>query len=205
MNGHKYARAFAGVLAGLERAGLGRRVILYSNSYNMPGRFSQFRQVLQACAKGCRTFASEVYVAAWDVLKARPDRPGHCSHNVDCFQSLAAETERVAPGINARTITVIATHDQYTHRSGLALCGSETRSGALASEYAALRAGQCTDQQHGVGFYSLTRSGQTEAASGITYDLSWQMRQASCIVAQNKEWSPHGTPAQCLSAQPKPM
>jgi hypothetical protein len=107
--------------------------------------------------------------------------------------------ESVAPGLNARSITVLAVHDKYTGKSADALCGTATaRKGALYKQFALLNRGRCTDQQHGVGFYNLTSSGQTVSGKVTTYDVAWQKAQAACLVRFNNEWKTHGVVEECV-------
>jgi hypothetical protein len=152
------AAAFAALLGELAAAGLDRRLILYVNSYNLAGQLHRFRQVLAACRDHCRIVASEVYLHTQHVFAAAAESPGHCNRSTDCFGRLAAEMGAAAPGINHRTITVLAISDEFNQARADSLC---ERPGGLAGglymQYARLHAGALTGLQPGVGAYTPAR------------------------------------------------
>ncbi len=152
------AVAFAALLAELAAAGLDRRVILFVNSYNLAGQLAAYRTVLAACRDHCRVLASEIYLHTAQVFVPAAEEPGHCNRSTDCFERLAAEMGAAAPGINHRTITILAVSDEFTQGRSDSLC---ERAGGLAGgltiQYARLHSGTLTRLQPGVGAYTLAR------------------------------------------------
>lgn len=152
------AGAFAALLDELAAAGLDRRVILYVNSYNLVGQLAGFRQVLAACRDHCRALASEVYLHTEHVFAPAAETPGHCTRSTDCFERLAAEMAAAAPGVNHRTVTVLAIGDEFTGGRADSLCERPAGgAGALYLQYAHLHAGARTRLQPGVGAYTPAR------------------------------------------------
>lgn len=152
------AAAFAALLDQLAAAGLDRRVILYVNSYNLVGQLGSFRGALAACRDHCRILASEVYLHTQHVFAPAAESPGHCNRSTACFERLAAEMGAAAPGINHRSITVLAISDEFNQNRSDSLC---TRAGGLAGglyiQYGRLHAGSLTRLQPGVGAYTPAR------------------------------------------------
>ncbi|HEY8144009.1 MAG TPA: hypothetical protein VIG06_15090 [Kofleriaceae bacterium] len=152
------AGAFAALLDDLAAAGLDRRLILYVNSYNLIGQLHTFGQVLAACRDHCRIVASEVYLHTQHVFAPAAESPGHCNRSADCFERIAAEMGAAAPGINHRSITVLAISDELSQSRSDSLC---ERAGGLAGglyiQYARLHAGTLTRLQPGVGAYTPAR------------------------------------------------
>lgn len=152
------AAAFAGLLAELAAAGLDRRVILYLNSYNLAGQLASFSTVLAACRDHCRILASEVYLHTDQVFAPAGEAPGHCNRSTDCFERLAAEMGAAVPGVNHRTVTILAIADEFNQSRSDSLC---ERAGGLAGglyiQYARLHAGTLTRLQPGVGAYTPAR------------------------------------------------
>ncbi|HEU5055584.1 MAG TPA: hypothetical protein VFU21_03640 [Kofleriaceae bacterium] len=175
-DGNWGAATFAGLLADLAAAGLDRRLILYVNSYNLPGQLHTFRQVLSACGDHCRIVASEVYLHTQHVFAPGAEEPGHCNRSTDCFERLAIEMGTAAPGINHRAITVLAVSDEFNQRRADSLC---ERPGGLAGglhiQYARLHAGSITRLQPGVGAY-------TPARVDRRLHMAWgPAEQAACL------------------------
>ena len=152
------AAAFADLLGELAAAGLDRRIILYVNSYNLRGQLAGFRQVLAACRDHCRAVASEVYLHTQHVFAPAAEEPGHCNRSTACFEALAAEMGAAAPGVNHRTITVLAVSDEHSQDRADSLCERAGGGpGALHLQYARLHAGTLTRLQPGVGAYTPAR------------------------------------------------
>jgi hypothetical protein len=152
------AAALVELFAELAAAGYDRRIILYVNSYNLVGQLAGFRQVIQACRERCRILASEVYLHTQHVFQPAADEPGHCNRSPDCFERLAAEMGAVAPGINHRTVTVLAVSDEFNQNRSDSLCERPGGlAGALHIQYARLHAGEHTRLQPGAGAYTPAR------------------------------------------------
>lgn len=190
-SGGRYARAFVALLDELAARGLDRRVILYVNSYNNAGRLAAFAEVLRACHRRCRVIASEVYMHIANVMRSRagvyrPEaRPTSCTFNLDCFERLAAEMDRVSPGINRRAITALRLDDAGYNGGRLdSLCKASTQLdgwGGLDHVYGRLHAGRYTRQQLGAGGYTPTRVGRHPGWGAI--------HQARCLRGLNRWWS----------------
>ncbi len=152
------AAAFGALLGELAAAGLDRRLILYVNSYNLAGQLHTFSQVLGACRDHCRILASEIYLHTQHVFAPAAESPGHCNRSTACFERLAAEMGAAAPGINHRTVTVLAVSDEFSQGRSDSLC---ERAGGLAGglylQYGRLHAGTLTGLQPGVGAYTPAR------------------------------------------------
>ena len=152
------AAAFAALLGQLAAAGLDRRVILYVNSYNLAGQLGSYRTVLAACRDHCRVLASEIYLHTAEVFVPAAEEPGHCNRSTGCFERLAAEMGAAAPGINHRSITILAISDEFSQSRSDSLC---ERPGGLAGglyiQYARLHGGTITRLQPGVGAYTPAR------------------------------------------------
>ena len=152
------AAAFAALLDQLAAAGLDRRVILYVNSYNLVGQLGSYRQVLAACRDHCRVLASEIYLHTQYVFAPAAETPGHCTRSTDCFESIAAEMGAAAPGINHRSITVLAIADEFNQNRIDSLCEREGGlAGGLYVQYGRLHSGTLTRLQPGVGVYTPAR------------------------------------------------
>ncbi len=83
---------------------------------------------------------------------------GKCSHELACFERLAAEMSAAAPGINHHATTVIATSDEYTQGSPAELCSAPGGGhGALYLQFEAIHAGAHTQLRPGIGAYTLGR------------------------------------------------
>ena len=170
------AAAFAALVGELAAAGLDRRLILYVNSYNLVGQLHRFRQVLAACRDHCRIVASEVYLHTQHVFAPAAESPGHCTRSTGCFERIAAEMGAAAPGINHRSITVLAISDEFNQGRIDSLC---ERAGGLAGglyiQYGRLHAGSSTRLQPGVGAY-------TPARVDRRLHPSWGLaEQAACL------------------------
>jgi hypothetical protein len=170
-NGQVYSVAFAQVMAQLKGV-YAHRVILYVNSYNMPGGFEPVSDVLNACAKNCRVLASEVYRMSNYILNPAPNHAGTCTRAGDCYKSLTDEMVNVAPGLKNRTIAILGVSDFYFARQQLArLPGGKTQlvknadgepitrrdeyctpGAALSAAYERLAADRLVA---GIGFYNL--------------------------------------------------
>jgi hypothetical protein len=152
------ANAFAAALVDLAAAGLDRRVILYVNSYNLVGQLGGFSQVLAACRDHCRVLASEIYLHTRHVFAPAAESPGHCNRSPGCFERIAAEMGAAAPGINHRSITVLAISDEFSENRADSLCErADGLAGGLYVQYARLHAGTLTRLQPGVGAYTPAR------------------------------------------------
>lgn len=152
------AAAFAALLDRLASAGLDRRVILYVNSYNLVGQLGGFRTALAACRDHCRVLASEIYLHTQHVFAPAAESPGHCTRSTACFERIAAEMGAAAPGINHRTVTVLAISDEFNQGRSDSLCtGAGGLAGGLYIQYGRLHAGSLTRLQPGVGAYTPAR------------------------------------------------
>lgn len=177
------AAAFAAMLDDLAAAGLDRRLILYVNSYNLAGQLHTFRQVLTACRDHCRIVASEIYLHTQHVFAPAAESPGHCTRSTGCFEQIAAEMGAAAPGINHRSITVLAISDEFSQSRADSLC---ERAGGLAGglhvQYARLHAGTLTRLQPGVGAY-------TPARVDRRLHPSWGPAEQSACLRRLDGWS----------------
>ena len=152
------ATAFAAMLDQLAAAGLDRRIILYVNSYNLAGQLHSFRQVLAACRDHCRILASEIYLHTQQVFAPAAESPGHCNRATGCFERIAAEMGAAAPGINHRSITVLAVSDEFSQNRIDSLCERVGgQAGGLYIQYGRLHAGTLSRLQPGVGAYTPAR------------------------------------------------
>jgi hypothetical protein len=160
--------------------GYDRRIILYSNTYNLVGTMGRFSNLLAACRDHCRAFASEIYMTTGNVMSPRTR---YCHWNLECFERSAAGLDTIAPGLNRRTITILGLSDNYNVPTrDDSLC--ETPDGlhaALFRQYARLHAGSHTSQQPGVGGYAL---------ADVPFP-GFAGRQSACVERLNR-W--HGWP-----------
>jgi hypothetical protein len=146
------------LVAGLAAAGLDRRIIFYVNSYNMVGQLGSYSRVLGTLRDHARIVASEIYVTTRDVKTPVASGAGRCLRSTGCFEAIAAEMSRTAPGINHRSITVLGVSDEYTQGAVDALCDAPGgKRGSLYLQYAKLHAGTLTRLQPGVGSYTFVR------------------------------------------------
>jgi hypothetical protein len=189
-NGGGDALHFRELLDDLAAAGFDRRIILFVNSYNLPGRFGEWSEVLRACRDHCRVLASEIYLSTGNVLRSHAgnavaESPGHCTRSLDCLGGLARQLDEAAPGLASRMITVLGLSDPYNEGDSYgtkALCGMPGARGALYYQYARLHVDPTTRFQPGVGGYSLP---------DVRRELhpTWGPRaQADCLVSLDR-WS----------------
>ena len=183
-NGGSDALHFRELLDDLAAAGLDRRFILYVNSYNIPGRFDEWSEVLGACRDHCRVLASEIYLSSGNVFRSHAgnplaETPGKCTRTLDCLGDLARQIDAAAPGVATRMITVVGLAEPYnegaTYGTG-ALCEATKGHGALYYQFAKLHADPTTHVQPGFGGYSLP---------DVRREMhpSWgPMAQADCLV-----------------------
>ena len=179
-NGGELSRGLVGVLRRMAERGYDRRVILYSNTYNLVGTMGRFSELMGACRDHCRVFASEIYMTTGNVISPRTE---HCHWNLECFERSANGLDTIAPGLNRRTITVLGLSERYNVPSRSdSLCDVPGGGhGALYRQYARLHAGARTSQQPGIGGYALAAVPFPDYAA----------RQAACLERLNG-W--HGWP-----------
>jgi hypothetical protein len=164
----------------------------------MIGRFNDFSRTLVACRDHCRTLASEVYLGAGRVRTeaakeangpTQSSRTKKCQRGTVCFQEIALELETAAPGLNARSITVLGVDNFYI---GTDYCGTASERGAMYMEYAAIHSGAMTRQQMGVGVYNLGWLGTSRSPKPgdkyLPFDTKEQAESASCIARMNSWW-----------------